>query len=172
MVIRLGKQQICTATLRLARDALSMVIQVTQATNEYANPPSRKGRGVNGHTTKASNKCVRPPSVFQRTWGSWSYDLGKQQMRTPPVRLSTAALSLVIRLSKQQMSSLTLPLARDSWSMVIQVRQATNEYAHPPSRKGRGVNGHTTRQATNVYDPYTSLKARVVNGHTTKTSNI
>ena len=45
-----------TPPLRLARDAWSMVIRLRQAIIEYAPlAPSRKGRVVNGHTTKASN---------------------------------------------------------------------------------------------------------------------
>ena len=74
-----GKQQMSTSPPRLARDAWSMVVRLRQATIEYAPPsvsqgtrgqwsydygkqqmstppPSRKGRVVNGHTTKASNK--------------------------------------------------------------------------------------------------------------------
>ena len=135
-----------TSPLHLARDAWSMVIRQRQAKNEYAFLLllSMDLWSIVFRPWQATNEYDPPLPASQGTRGQWSYDQGKQQMSTPPVRLSRDAWSMVIRLSKKQMSTPTLRLARDALSMVIQVRQATNEYAHPPSRKGRGVNGHTT----------------------------
>ena len=100
--------------------------------------------------------------------GQWSYDQGKQQMSTPPLRLARDAWSMVIQLRRVTDEYAPLGLGHGACSMVIRLRQATNEFARPFSRQERLVNCNTTKTSKQSVPV---SKARVVNGDPTKAIN-